>query len=404
MSKVFVLIPAHNNKKEVLELLGCLERQTYKSKEIVLVDDGSTDNTEHEVRKSYPDTTIIRGNGNLWWTGANVLGVDYILQVAGEDDFILLLNNDLVVENDYIETLVNASMANGRAITGSATVDYNDPDFMEGGIQLDHQLNLTVNRDNTLIEHTEIDTNVDVLPGRGTLAPVEVFKKIGSFNRKKLPHYGADYEFTLRAKRAGYKLIICHKAKVFAKLDISGIDIPDKKFISLMECYNLLFSRKSRTNLLYYTNYVWLCSEKAYRVRNLLGNVRGILMVTVGKTYPVKIVMTPVIFILRSLKRMIFFVYIFMFKGYPLRGSDIENQNLSPQTLVDRNILIEREFRGQIFYYIDCDKIQTRHGLSAVELAGISHLKNRSFNYRHKIDIIFDKINLLVSVKQTDEI
>lgn len=49
---------------------------------------------------------------------------------------------------------------------------------------------------------------VDVLPGRGTLIPIEVFQKIGLYDFKRLPHYGADYEFSRRANMYGYKLLI----------------------------------------------------------------------------------------------------------------------------------------------------------------------------------------------------
>jgi GT2 family glycosyltransferase len=286
MSKVHVLIPSHNNKKEVLELLGCLDQQTYKDIKIILVDDGSSDNTEEEVRKSYPDTVLLKGDGNLWWTGANVMGVDYILKAAGEGDFILLLNNDLVVENDYIETLVNASRYFGRAVTGSVLVDYDNRDFVESGVRLSNELCLIVNHDRELILNTEYDTDVDTLSGRGTLVPIEVFRKIGNFKLKKLPHYGADYEFAVRAKRAGHKLIVAHRAKVYAKLNITGLVTPDKRFISMRECLTLLFSKKSKTNIYYYLHYVWLCSEKKYRMTNTFNSARGIISGTLGKTIP----------------------------------------------------------------------------------------------------------------------
>ena len=301
---VYVLIPAHNNKKEVLELLVCLGRQTYKDVSVVLVDDGSTDGTEAAVRGSFPHTLILKGSGDLWWTGANVMGVDHILQTAGEGDFILLLNNDLLVEDDYIESLVNASRLFGGALTGSVLVDHDNHDFVESGVRLSIELGLAVNRDREMILNTEYDPDVDALPGRGTLVPVEVFKKIGTFNYRKLPHYGADYEFTVRAKRAGYRLIVAHRAKVYAKLNITGLETPDKRYITLTECLTLLFSRRSKTNIYYYLNYVWLCSEKKYRLANTLNSARGIISGTFGKTipgYPVLIAIRALSFICRKI-------------------------------------------------------------------------------------------------------
>ena len=51
---VHTLIPAHNNKPEVLEVLGCLEGQRHGDLTVLLVDDGSTDGTGEEVRRRFP--------------------------------------------------------------------------------------------------------------------------------------------------------------------------------------------------------------------------------------------------------------------------------------------------------------------------------------------------------------
>lgn len=315
---VYILIPAHNNRKEVLGLLGCLSRQTYKDARVVFVDDGSTDGTEGEVRRLFPETVILKGDGNLWWTGANVMGVDYIMERAAEGDFILLLNNDLVVEDGYVSELVSGSVGNGRALVGSTLVDYDNRDYIESGVRLDDRLNLIINRDK--IESSDYDYAVDVLPGRGTLVPVEVFRKIGNFNLRKLPHYGADYEFSVRAKRAGFSLIVSHRARVYAKLNITGYRRePENKIISLRQCWKLLFSKKSTSNIFYYLNYVWLCSEREHRTRNFIRSAIIILYTTVGSTVPLVILRYAVIAILWVTA----FIPFFLLKGRPPRLSDI---------------------------------------------------------------------------------
>ena len=289
---IYILIPAHNNKNEVLDLLGCLHRQTFREHTIVLVDDGSTDNTAAAVKQSFPATIILKGDGNLWWTGANILGVNYILEEARDDDFVLLLNNDLIVDDVYIENLITSAQLYPNTLIGSTLVDYDDRSFLESGVRFDRRLQLEVNRDVSMIQKTEYDANVDALPGRGTLIPVIVYRKIGNFNVKMLPHYGADYEFSVRAKRAGFKLLVSHRARVYAKLNITGYGPPDKKFISFHECWKLLFSKKSKTNIYYYNNFVWLCSEPGYRVKNVINSTMGNIYQTVFRTrlfYPARL-------------------------------------------------------------------------------------------------------------------
>jgi GT2 family glycosyltransferase len=281
---VHALIPAHNNKPEVVEVLHCLERQQYGDVQVLLVDDGSTDGTGEEVQSQFPHVRILRGNGQLWWTGANVLGVSDIMERADNRDFILLLNNDLSMDDDYVGALVTCSEHLGRAMVGSTIVDDERRDRMVAGLRLDRRLRITERTDASAIRQSEYDDQVDVLPGRGTLVPIEVFQRIGTFNGRRLPHYGADYEFSIRAKRAGFRLAVSHRAKVYAKLRITGLYPPDRPRISVSECLRLLCSRKSTANLRYYLNYVWLCSEPGDKWRNTLSHGVGLLLDTVGKT------------------------------------------------------------------------------------------------------------------------
>lgn len=299
---VYVLIPCHNNKQDVLALLGCLRTQTYSGMSVVLVDDGSADGTGAAVREISPETTTLHGNGNLWWTGANVLGIEYILELAQPSDFILLLNNDVAVDNNYVQNILEASVAHARAIVGSTLYDFHSLRFVESGIVLDQRLRASVNRDATSVEKRGFDDHVNVLPGRGMLVPIEVFSAIGTLDCRRLPHYGADYEFSIRARRAGYKLIVSHRAKVYAKLDVTGLECPVGKVLSLRECRELLFSKKSKINIVYYLRYVWLCSDRRWRIRNTIDGAVNIVSLTIGQTSIgrfVSVLMLPIRWIVR---------------------------------------------------------------------------------------------------------
>jgi GT2 family glycosyltransferase len=293
---VHALIPAHNNKPEVLEVLGCLEGQRHVDLAVLLVDDGSTDGTAEEVRRRFPRVRLLHGDGQLWWTGANVVGVADIMERAKAGDFVLLLNNDVSIDEGYVGELVACSESLDRAIVGSTIVDDERRDRMVAGLRLDRRLRITEQTDASAMRQSDYDDQVDVLPGRGTLVPVEVFRRIGTFNRRRLPHYGADYEFTIRARRAGFRLAVSHRAKVYAKLRITGLYPPDRARISVTECIRLLCSRKSTANLRYYLTYVWLCSEPGRKWRNTLSHGLGLLLDTVGKT--------PVGVLLQTLRRL----------------------------------------------------------------------------------------------------
>ena len=396
-SVVFVLIPCHNNKGDVLSLLGYLERQTYPHGRVVLVDDGSTDGTEDAVRGEFPQVTILKGSGALWWTGANALGVDYIVPRAQTSDFILLLNNDLVVESDYIQRLVEASATFGRAIVGSTLYDFHSRRFVEAGIILDRRLNASINRDYDVVARKDGDDDVSVLPGRGTLIPMEVFSRIGNFNSRRLPHYGADYEFTVRAKRAGFRLIVSHRARVYAKLEITGLACPSGRLISLKECREILFSKKSTANIVYYLTYVWLCSERKWRLRNTITSAATILSSTVGQTIPggiVKFFFSPIRMFFRK-------PYVFLFRSYPLRYSDIVQLRGVPRELVRMGILSEYHAKGTTFFMLNEVTDDRLGGCPDETVQRIARLRTLAFSFRHKIEIHWERArNLVLKYRQ----
>ncbi len=70
--------------------------------EILLVDNGSTDDSLSAVEKNFPEVTVIRNQTNLGYAGGCNVG---IRQAAGE--YLLILNNDTIHDPGWIEPLVN---------------------------------------------------------------------------------------------------------------------------------------------------------------------------------------------------------------------------------------------------------------------------------------------------------
>ena len=57
---------------------------------------------------------------------------------------------------------------------------------------------------------------VDALAGRGMLVPVYAIRKAGTLHPRLLPHYLADYEFSIRMKKYGMKLLVSSRAQVWS--------------------------------------------------------------------------------------------------------------------------------------------------------------------------------------------
>ena len=100
--KVTILIPNYNGKKWLMQLLPTVEKVTYPNKEILIVNNGSIDDSGEFLRKNYPSLRVIEIKKNRGYAGANNLGVD---EASGE--YVLFLNNDTQVTSNFLEPLVN---------------------------------------------------------------------------------------------------------------------------------------------------------------------------------------------------------------------------------------------------------------------------------------------------------
>jgi GT2 family glycosyltransferase len=87
-----------------------------------------------------------------------------------------------------------------------------------------------------------------VLSGRGVLIPIELFKKIGLYDQMLFPHYGADIDFSIRASKAGYKLLVSLNAIVYSHVKSTGFSIKNKSLPFFLRIKEGFFSIKSPNN------------------------------------------------------------------------------------------------------------------------------------------------------------
>lgn len=245
-AKINIIIPVHNRKEHTKKCLESLAVQTYEHKEIIVVDDGSSDGTYEMIAENFPFVKILRGDGNLWWTGAVNLGLSEILNNSNNGEYVLLLNNDLIFKPDYLDKLISHAKRNPNSILGSVVcLVGSDSKIYDGGNTVNwwtakiHKLNSERRIEEFSQDHSE---RVSYLTGRGVLFPTKVFKVIGIYNKEKFPHYG-DVELTRRANKKGYELKIYYDCVVYTYTDSQ----PDT--ITIKDIPWVLSNIKSKRNL-----------------------------------------------------------------------------------------------------------------------------------------------------------
>jgi GT2 family glycosyltransferase len=168
------------------------------------------------VQTEHPNVVLLQGDGSLYWTGAMHLGIEYILAHAAADDFVLLLNDDLVFAQDLVERLVEAAGHHPGSLIQAVESCLDDPDLIwHGG----RKMNWWTAKQRLVNHHRRIsEFSPDhcepsaYLTGRGVLVPLEVFRTAGNFDARY--QQSGDLEFSRRAAKADYSLLVFYGASV----------------------------------------------------------------------------------------------------------------------------------------------------------------------------------------------
>ena len=146
---------------------------------IVVVDDGSTDNSSNWIKSNFPEVHLQRGDGNLWWSGGINIGVRYALDQLNTD-YIIWWNNDILVDEMYFTNLVQRLKSNDiNTIIGSKVYLANQKQIiwaMGGMFNPITGEKSMVGSDFPDSEKYEDVIEVDWLPGMGTVTHKSVYK------------------------------------------------------------------------------------------------------------------------------------------------------------------------------------------------------------------------------------
>jgi GT2 family glycosyltransferase len=251
--KIGVVIPVFNRKQFTRDCIESLQQQTRPVQLIVVVDDGSTDGTSEMLKNEFPDVVVLKGDGNLYWTASINLGIRYALSCGM--DYILTMNNDTKATMEFVEKMLWGARQKPGALIGALDIDMISQQPYYGGERVRWWSGTSTFLLSQLTKEEQKGLHeVSLYPGRGLLIPKTVFDRIGLFEEKKLPHYMADYDFTLMAHRNGFPVYCNYEAKLFTYPEEGG-DHKIRKRKTLRNYFNHLFSIKGGGNLKNFTIY-----------------------------------------------------------------------------------------------------------------------------------------------------
>lgn len=208
--RVALIVLTFNNLSDTSVALESIAALSYPNREIVLVDNGSTDGSTAALRGRFPKITIIENGANLGFAAGNNVGLKYAAERGA--DYMMLLNNDIKAAPDMLDIMMAAAESDPRiGMLGPAVHDFGDrPNNV--GWRFNRRWGYSVRIRNEEADGGIID--VDTISGCALMARREVYEKIGGLDESFFLLV-EDVDWCLRCAAAGYRVVTAARAKLW---------------------------------------------------------------------------------------------------------------------------------------------------------------------------------------------
>jgi GT2 family glycosyltransferase len=217
--KVYIIVLTWNQCAVTLECLASLREQHYPNIEITLVDNGSVDDSVATIRTQFPSVTIIENGENLGFADGNNVGLCHAL--AGDADYIMLLNNDTIVAPGMVDDLVDVMEADPTiGITGPKMLYFDQPDTIWcAGNRVDPHTGESIR---LRAEHVDDDRDtslldVDFITACAICLRREVIEAVGLLDSRFFIYY-EETDWCARARANNWRVVYVPQARLWHKV------------------------------------------------------------------------------------------------------------------------------------------------------------------------------------------
>ena len=222
--KVAIIIVNWNGKKDTLECLNSLRRDLYSNKEIIIVDNASSDGSIESIERSGFNVKVIRSSRNLGFTGGNNLGLIEAQKYGVR--YCFLLNNDTTVEPRALSALVEVAEERPADAVLSPVIHYSDvpAEIWFAGATL-------------CINHGEALHDLSLVPGRlsetyrspwvsgcAMLVRMVAVDQVGGFDERFFLNW-EDVDLCVRMRKAGWEVSVVPRSRIYHKVGRSQVKL-----------------------------------------------------------------------------------------------------------------------------------------------------------------------------------
>jgi hypothetical protein len=217
--RVYVVIPNWERPDDTVACIRSVEADGYSNLRILVVDNGSTDNSVETISAACPEVAMLTLPKNLGFAGGSNAGIDGALQRAA--DFVFLLNNDTIIVPGTITALVRALDGDPTWSIAVPKIRFHDEParIWAAGCrwrQFPPQVKMIGfgKRDAPRYNFTR---ELPYATGCALLVRRSVLEDVGGFD-PRFTNYQEDYDFCYRARQAGHRLLYVPEATILHKV------------------------------------------------------------------------------------------------------------------------------------------------------------------------------------------
>lgn len=293
---VVIIILNWNGWQDTIECLESLHKINYSNYDVLVIDNDSKDDSVERI-KDYASSNyelesfkyindeyieivpvktgiwdenhqlhrfiLMENDKNYGFAQGNNIGIEFVLKQI-KTDYILLLNNDTVVDEYFLLELVKKAQVNNEiGFLGPKTYFYNQPNIIQaaGGADIDFQHGESIRVGYGLDDNSpqvNEDREVDYIMGSCILVQKNVIEEIGTLDTNYFT-YWEDADWCIRGSVRGYKSMYVHKSKIWHK---EGTSSPSTSRIYYHSRNRLYFMKKNSSKgqysrfLLYYLLFI----------------------------------------------------------------------------------------------------------------------------------------------------
>ncbi len=220
---ILIILVNWNGKNDTIECLDSLTKVTYENYSVLVVDNGSSDDSIIKIQEKYPHIPILQTHENLGFAGGNNIGISYGLK--HDYTWVLLLNNDTIVAPNFLQEFMNCHQEEKKAkILGSKIYNYSDPQKIDhlGGMWDPVRADFTSLCQNKTEDGSSFEKmeKVDYVCGACMLIHRDVFQKVGLLEPSFFLFW-EETDFCYRARKEGFETWTAPKAKIWHKINAS---------------------------------------------------------------------------------------------------------------------------------------------------------------------------------------